>query len=85
MARRTNGGVRKLKDGQGNYAYGLGLREGALVETMFGFQVVDGEDMPAFTTSTTRSHRLRRLRRGYTIVDRLGVSVIRDNITPRAS
>jgi predicted phage gp36 major capsid-like protein len=26
MARRTNGGVRKLKDGQGNYAYGVGLR-----------------------------------------------------------
>jgi HK97 family phage major capsid protein len=53
---------------------------GALVETIFGFPVTDGEDMPAFTGAGTRD-RLRRLQRGYTIVDRLGITVIRDNIT----
>jgi HK97 family phage major capsid protein len=81
MARRTMAGARKLKDGQGNYAYGLGLREGALVETIFGFQVYDGEDMPAFTTNGASAIAFGDFNEAYTIVDRLGITVIRDNIT----
>jgi HK97 family phage major capsid protein len=81
MARRTMGGVRKLKDGQGNYVYGLGLREGALVENIYQFPVVDGEDMPAFTTTDALGIAFGDFAEAYTIVDRLGISVIRDNIT----
>lgn len=81
MARRTNGGVRKLKDGQGNYAYGLGLKEGALVENVFGFQVVDGEDMPAFGAPAANAIAFGDFAECYQIVDRLGITVIRDNIT----
>lgn len=81
MARRTMGGVRKLKDGQGNYVYGLGLREGALVENIYQFPVVDGEDMPAYTTADTLAIAFGDFAEAYTIVDRLGISVIRDNIT----
>lgn len=80
-ARRTIGGIRKLKDGQGNYAYGLGLREGALVETIFGHPVVDGEDMPAYTTADALAIAFGDFAEAYTIVDRLGFAVIRDNIT----
>lgn len=81
MARRTNGGVRKLKDGQGNYAYGLGLREGSLVETVFQFPVFDGEDMPTFTVAGNNAIAFGDFNECYTIVDRLGITVIRDNIT----
>jgi HK97 family phage major capsid protein len=81
MSRRTNGATRKIKDGQGNYAYGLGLREGALVEQLFGFDVVDGEDMPIFSTAGNLAIAYGDFNEAYTIVDRLGITVIRDNIT----
>lgn len=81
MARRTMGGVRKLKDGQGNYVYGLGLREGALVENIYQFPVFDGEDMPAYTTADALAIAFGDFAEAYTIVDRLGISVVRDNIT----
>lgn len=80
MARRTVGAVRKLKDGQGNYLVDLRLRDGALVESIFGFPVVDGEDMPAIGANSL-SILFGDFAEAYTIVDRLGVSVVRDNIT----
>lgn len=81
MSRRTNGATRKIKDGQGNYAYGLGLREGALVEQLFNFDVVDGEDMPIFSQAGNLAIAFGDFDEAYTIVDRLGITVIRDNIT----
>lgn len=80
MARRTVGGVRKLKDGQGNYLVDLRLRDGALVESIFGFPVTDGEDMPAVAADSA-SIAFGDFAEAYTIVDRLGTSVVRDNIT----
>lgn len=80
MARRTVGAVRKLKDGQGNYLVDLRLRDGALVESIFGFPVVDGEDMPAIAANSY-SILFGDFAEAYTIVDRLGTSVVRDNIT----
>jgi HK97 family phage major capsid protein len=80
MARKTMAEVRKLKDGQGNYLVDLRLRDNALVETIFGFPNVDGEDMPALATNSL-SILFGDFNEGYTIVDRLGISVVRDNIT----
>jgi len=80
MARRTMGAVRKLKDGQGNYLVDLRLRDGALVETIFGFPNVDAEDMPALAADSL-SIGFGDWAEAYTIVDRLGISVVRDNIT----
>ncbi|UYY77788.1 phage major capsid protein [Sphingomonas sp. R1] len=80
MARRTVRDVRKLKDGQGNYLVDLRLRDGALVESIFGFPVVDGEDMPAIAADSL-SVLFGDFAEAYTIVDRLGTSVVRDNIT----
>jgi HK97 family phage major capsid protein len=79
-ARKTLGEVRKLKDGQGNYLVDLRLRDGALVETIFGFPVVDGEDMPQIAANSL-SMAFGDFGEAYTIVDRLGISVVRDNIT----
>ena len=80
MARRTMAAVRKLKDGQDNYLVDLRLRDGALVESIFGFPVTDGEDMPAMAANSL-SLLFGDFAEAYTIVDRLGVSVVRDNIT----
>ena len=80
MSRRTVGATRKLKDGQGNYLVDLRLRDGALVESIFGFPVTDGEDMPALAAGSL-SVAFGDFNEAYTIVDRLGVSVVRDNIT----
>lgn len=80
MARKTNGAMRKLKDGQGNYLVDLRLRDGALVETVFGFEVVGGEDMPAIAANAFPI-AFGDFAETYTIVDRLGTSVVRDNIT----
>ena len=72
--------IRKLKDGQGNYLVDLRLRDNALVESIFGFPVVDGEDMPAVSANNIGA-LFGDFNEAYTIVDRLGTSVIRDNIT----
>jgi len=79
-ARKTLGQIRKLKDGQGNYLVDLRLRDGALVETIFGYAVADGEDMPQLGANTLPL-AFGNFAEAYTIVDRLGTSVIRDNIT----
>lgn len=80
MARRMVAAIRKLKDGQGNYLVDLRLRDGALVESIFGFPVTDGEDMPAIEANAMGA-LFGDFNEGYTIVDRLGTSVVRDNIT----
>lgn len=79
-ARKTLGAIRKLKDGQGNYLVDLRLRDGALVESIFGFGVTDGEDMPQIAANAFPV-AFGNFAEAYTIVDRMGVSTIRDNIT----
>lgn len=80
MARRSVGAVRKLKDGQGNYLVDMRLRDGALVESIFGFAVADGEDMPKIEADSL-SILFGDFAEAYIIIDRLGTSVVRDNIT----
>lgn len=80
MARRTIGAIRKLKDGQGNYLVDLRLRDSALVESIFGYAITDGEDMPAVSANNF-GVLFGDFNEAYTIVDRLGISVVRDNIT----
>jgi HK97 family phage major capsid protein len=80
LARKTIGAIRKLKDGQGNYLVDLRLRDAALIETIFGYGVTDGEDMPQIAPNAYPI-AFGNFMEAYTIVDRLGISVIRDNIT----
>lgn len=79
-ARRTKGAIRKLKDGQGNYLVDLRLRDGAMVETIFGFEAIDAEDMPALAADSY-SLAFGDWAETYQIVDRVGISVRRDEIT----
>jgi HK97 family phage major capsid protein len=79
-ARRALAAIRKLKDGQGNYIVDLRLRDSNLVESIFGTPVVDGEDMPNIAANSL-SLLYGDFNEAYTIVDRLGMSAVRDNIT----
>jgi HK97 family phage major capsid protein len=79
MARATIGAVRKLKDGQGNYAWqpSLSALSGG---TILGFNVVEAEDMPAMAADSL-SLAFGDFRETYQIVDRIGIRVLRDALT----
>jgi HK97 family phage major capsid protein len=79
MARATIGAVRKLKDGQGNYAWqpSLSALSGG---TILGFNVVEAEDMPAMGADSL-SVAFGDFREAYQIVDRVGIRVLRDALT----
>lgn len=80
LARRTQRDVRKLKDGQGNYLSGMKLQDGVLKEELLGFGTTEGEDMPAIGAGAYPI-AFGNIFETYQILDRLGISVIRDNIT----
>jgi len=79
MARSTVAAVRKLKDGQGNYAWqpSLSALSGG---TVLGFNVVEGEDMPVMAADSL-SIAFGDFREAYQIVDRIGIRVLRDALT----
>ncbi|SFZ85880.1 phage major capsid protein, HK97 family [Devosia enhydra] len=76
MNRRTQGAIRKFKDADGNYlwqpAAGAGGRS-----TLLGFPLVEAEDMPDIGAAATPI-AFGDFRRGYLVVDRQGVNVLRD-------
>jgi len=85
MSRRTNTVIRKLQDADGNFLFtGQDLMEG----TLWGFGISRFEDMdkPSSGVSYTAGDLpvgFGDFRAGYTIVDRTGVSVIRDPYTSK--
>lgn len=79
MSRSSVGTIRKLKDGQGNYVWAPGAVAGQ-PSSLFNFPVAEGEDMPAIA-SNSLSIAFGDFAETYTIVDRLGIGVVRDNIT----
>ncbi len=76
MNRTTQSAVRKLKDGQGAYLWQPSGQPG-VPSTLMGFPVVEAEDMPDIAAD---SHAIAfgDFRRGYLIVDRVGIRVLRD-------
>jgi HK97 family phage major capsid protein len=76
MNRKTQSAIRKLKDGDDNYLWQppaqVGGRAGLLT-----FPVVEAEDMPDITANST-SIAFGDFARGYLVVDRQGVRVLRD-------
>jgi len=76
MNRRTQGAVRKLKDADGNYLWQPAASPGAKA-TFMGFGLVEAEDMPDIAANA-HAIAFGDFRRGYLIVDRQGVSVLRD-------
>lgn len=81
MSRATIAAVRKIKDGQGNYAWqpSLSALSGG---TVLGFNVVEAEDMPAIAADSL-SIAFGDFREAYQIVDRIGIRVLRDALTDK--
>lgn len=76
MNRKTQSTIRQFKDGDGNYMWQPPAAPGQQAMLM-GFPVVEAEDMPDIGTDTM-SIAFGDFERGYLVVDRQGVSVLRD-------
>lgn len=76
MNRATQAAVRKLKDADGNYIWQPGHAPGQ-APTLMGFPVAEAEDMPDIAADST-AVAFGDFRRGYLIVDRVGIRVLRD-------
>ncbi|WEJ57582.1 phage major capsid protein [Devosia sp. FJ2-5-3] len=76
MNRKTQGAIRKLKDSDGNYLWQPATSADGRASLM-GFPLVEEEDMPNVGANSL-SVAFGDFRRGYLIVDRQGVNVLRD-------
>jgi len=76
MNRKTQASLRKLKDADGNYLWQPAANADGRA-TFMGFPLVEAEDMPDVAADSF-SVAFGDFRRGYLIVDRRGVSVLRD-------
>ena len=76
MNRRSQAAIRKLKDVDGNYMWQPALTPEGHASFM-GFRLVEAEDMPDIGADATPI-AFGDFRRGYLIVDRKGVNVLRD-------
>ena len=82
MKRTTVRDVMKLKDGQNNYLWQMGDVRGGQPATLLGFAVDRCEDMPTIAASSL-SVAFGDFKAAYTIVDRLGITLLRDNLTAK--
>jgi HK97 family phage major capsid protein len=76
MNRKVQGTLRKLKDADGNYLWQPAAAADGRARFM-GFDLVEAEDMPNIGANSL-SIAFGDFRRGYLIVDRQGVSILRD-------
>lgn len=76
MNRATQSVVRKMKDADGTYLWQPSAKPGEAASLM-GFPVAESEDMPDIAPDTA-AIAFGDFRRGYLIVDRVGIRVLRD-------
>lgn len=74
--RATQAAIRKMRDENGDYIWQPAARAGD-ASTLMGFPVAESEDMPSMATNAF-SVAFGDFRRGYLIVDRVGIRVLRD-------
>ncbi|PWK65863.1 phage major capsid protein [Aminobacter sp. AP02] len=79
LNRKTQGAVRKLKDGQGNYIWQPGLVSGQPA-TILGFPVTELAAMPDIAADAIPIV-FGDFARGYLVVDRTGTRILRDPYT----
>lgn len=79
MNRLTQGAARKLKDGQNNYLWQPSYQLGQPA-TLAGERVVEVPDMPDIAANAIAA-LYGDMDATYLVVDRLGIRVIRDNLT----
>lgn len=76
LNRRTQASIRKLKDADGNYFWQPAASAGGEA-SLLGFPVSEAEDMPDIGANAL-ALAFGDFRRGYLVVDRIGVRVLRD-------
>jgi len=76
MNRKTQAVIRKMKDDTDNYIWSPGLAAGQ-PPTLLNYPVIEAEDMPTMAANKF-SVAFGDFRRGYLVVDRVGVRVLRD-------
>jgi len=76
MNRRTVSAVRKFKDADGNYIWQPGSGAGQ-PSSLLGYSITEVEDMPDIAADSY-SMAFGDFRRGYLIVDKAGINVVRD-------
>lgn len=76
MNRSTVSAIRKFKDADGNYIWQPSLQAGGGA-TLLGYPVTEAEEMPNIA-SGANAIAFGDFRRGYLIVDRQGVRILRD-------
>jgi HK97 family phage major capsid protein len=76
LNRSTQGQIRKIKDGDGNYIWRPGDAAGQQ-PTLMGFPIAETEDMPDIAANSF-SIAFGDFGRGYLVVDRLGIRILRD-------
>ena len=76
MNRAAQSVIRKMKDADGNYLWQPSIQPGSNA-TLMGFPLVESEDMPDIGAGSL-SVAFGDFERGYLIVDRIGISVLRD-------
>lgn len=81
MNRSTQAEIRKIKDADGNYIWQPSAQAGGNAMLM-GFPIAESEDMPDIATDAL-AIAFGDFQRGYLIVDRLGVRVLRDPFTAK--
>lgn len=76
MNRATQSVIRKMKDGDGTYLWQPSANPGESPR-LLGFPVAESEDMPDIAAGSA-SLAFGDFQRGYLIVDRVGIRVLRD-------
>jgi HK97 family phage major capsid protein len=76
MNRATQAAIRKIKDADGNYIWQPGERAD-LAPTLMNYPIAESEDMPN-VASNSYSIAFGDFNRGYLVVDRAGIRVLRD-------
>ncbi|OYY72409.1 phage major capsid protein [Sphingomonas sp. 28-63-12] len=79
MNSTTEGYIRSLKDAQGRFIWQQGLEMGA-PNMLLGYPVGIDEAMPDIAANSLPI-AFGNWRRGYAIVDKIGIKLIRDNVT----
>lgn len=79
MNRNTQKAIRKLKDGEGNYLWQPSFQAGAPA-TLLGYGINEVAGMPD-VAANSKPIVFGDFKRGYVIVDRVGIRVLRDPFT----
>lgn len=82
MKRLTVRDIVKLKDGDGKYMWQMGDIKAGVPATLLGYQVKRAEDMTTIAASAL-AIAFGDFKAAYTIVDRLGITLLRDNLTAK--